>query len=72
MSELTNRERDALNAIVTLYDRLKYAPTIREIALEMGISSMSSICRYIVQLEDKGYIERKQSTARAMRILRRA
>lgn len=72
MSDLTKRERDALNAIVILNDRLKYAPTVREIATEMGIFSMSSICRYIVRLEQKGYIERKESAARALRVLRRA
>ncbi|OZQ66047.1 hypothetical protein CA600_12360 [Paenibacillus sp. VTT E-133280] len=72
MSELTRRERDALNAIVTLYDRLKYSPTIREIGEEMGLSSVSTTFRYIELLEKKGYIERKESSPRALKLLRRA
>ncbi|MDF9845466.1 MULTISPECIES: MarR family transcriptional regulator [unclassified Paenibacillus] len=72
MSELTKRERDALNAIVTLYDQLKYSPTMKEIAEEMGLASASTAFKYIELLEKKGFIERKESAPRALRVLRRA
>ncbi|QSF42634.1 LexA family protein [Paenibacillus tianjinensis] len=72
MMELTKREQDALNAIISLYDQLKYSPTIREIGVEMGLSSVSTTFRYIEKLEEKGYIERKESSPRALKVLRRA
>lgn len=72
MSDLTRREQEALNAIVTLYDRLKYSPTVKEIAGEMGLASTSTAFAYIERLEKKGYIERKESSPRALRVMRRA
>ncbi|OMD25517.1 hypothetical protein BSK66_22235 [Paenibacillus odorifer] len=70
ISELTRREKDALNAINNLYDRLKYSPTVQEIADEMGLSSKSTAFRYIQGLEEKGYLERKESSPRALRVIR--
>ncbi len=69
MIELTKRENDALNAINTLYDRLKFSPTIQEIADEMGLASKSTAFGYIERLEKKGYIERKESSPRALRVI---
>jgi repressor LexA len=68
--KLTKRERDALSTIVTLYDRLKFSPTIKEIAEEMGLLSTSTAFMYIERLERKGYIERKESSPRALRVMR--
>ncbi|ETT46256.1 repressor lexA [Paenibacillus sp. FSL H8-237] len=70
ISELTRREKDALKAINNLYDRLKYSPTVQEIADEMGLSSKSTAFRYIQGLEEKGYLERKESSPRALRVIR--
>jgi SOS-response transcriptional repressor LexA len=70
ISELTRREKDALKAINNLYDRLKYSPTVQEIADEMGLSSKSTAFRYIQMLEEKGFIERKESSPRALRVIR--
>lgn len=69
MIELTKRENEALNAINTLYDRLKFSPTIQEIADEMGLASKSTAFGYIERLEKKGYIERKESSPRALRVI---
>jgi repressor LexA len=70
--DLTRREKEALAAINTLFDRLKYSPTVQEIADEMGLYSKSSAFRYIQALENKGYIERKESSPRALRVIRHA
>jgi SOS-response transcriptional repressor LexA len=70
--DLTRREKEALAAINTLFDRLKYSPTVQEIADEMGLYSKSSAFRYIQTLENKGYIERKEGSPRALKLLRRA
>lgn len=69
-NELTKRESEALRAIITLYDRLKFSPTIKEVAGEMGLSSASTAFMYIERLERKGYIERKESSPRALRVVR--
>ncbi|MNU03034.1 LexA repressor [compost metagenome] len=71
MMELTKREQDALDAIVTLYERLKYSPTVKEVAGEMGLASTSTAFTYIERLEKKGYIERKESSPRALRVIHR-
>ncbi|WP_150274080.1 MarR family transcriptional regulator [Paenibacillus tepidiphilus] len=72
MMDLTKREQEALEAILVLFDRLKYSPTVREIGEEMGLASTSTTFRYIERLEAKGYIERRESSPRALRVLRRA
>ncbi|ULO07119.1 MarR family transcriptional regulator [Paenibacillus sp. 19GGS1-52] len=69
MIELTKRENEALNAINTLYDHLKFSPTVQEIADEMGLASKSTVFGYIERLEKKGYIERKESSPRALRVI---
>ncbi|WP_379142401.1 MarR family transcriptional regulator [Paenibacillus sp. sgz500992] len=72
INELTKREQDALSAIITLSDRLKFSPTVKEIAEEMGLLSTSTAFMYIERLEKKGYIERKESSPRALKVIRHA
>lgn len=70
MSDLTKREKEALNAINKLYENLKYSPTVQEIADEMGLASKSTAFGYIQRLEEKGYIERRESSPRALKVIR--
>ncbi|MNC28676.1 LexA repressor [compost metagenome] len=72
MSELTTRERQALKAITDYYTLMKYSPTIREIGKAMGLASTSTVYGYLERLEKKGYIERRESSPRALRVIRHA
>jgi repressor LexA len=69
-NELSKRENDALKAIITLYDRLKFSPTVKEVAEEMRLLSTSTAFMYIERLERKGDIERKENSPRALRVIR--
>ncbi|WP_348622595.1 MarR family transcriptional regulator [Paenibacillus polymyxa] len=71
-SELTRREKDTLEAITLFLDANKYPPSIKEIAAMIDVSSTSTVTRFLVGLEHKGYIERVGSKSRSMRVLQHA
>lgn len=43
-----------------------FPPTVREIAKMAGLSSPSSAHHYLKQLEEKGYIQRKEGSPRTI------
>ena len=55
---LTWREGRVFRFIVRHIDDYGYAPTIREIGDEVGLSSTSSVSYVLSRLVDKGYITR--------------
>ncbi|WP_461038843.1 LexA family protein [Tepidimicrobium xylanilyticum] len=42
---------------------------MREIGKLTGIKSTSTVHRYLSKLEEKGYIERKEKSPRALRVI---
>jgi len=57
---------DFINHYIT--DR-GYPPTLREIGSHMGIRSTNGVKDHLYALERKGYIERDERTARAIRLV---
>jgi repressor LexA len=57
-----------LSVIRWYVERFGYAPTVREIAIELDVSK-STVHETLVALELAGQIERKPSSARAIRIV---
>jgi len=55
---LTWRENKAYRYIRTFIRDYGYAPTIREIADNAGLSSTSSVSYVLARLQDKGYLYR--------------
>lgn len=55
---MTRTERETLLLIEGYIDQHGYAPTIRELTSLRGITSTSSIKRYLDRLEEGGYIRR--------------
>lgn len=67
--KLTKRETDTLQAIKLYIIKYHYPPTIKELTELINVASTSTVSRYLVGLESKGYIERKESKSRSTRIL---
>ena len=46
-----------------------FPPTVREIAEMAGLASSSSAHHYLKQLEEKGYIRRREGSPRAIEVV---
>lgn len=66
MIELPPRQLEALQAIAGFIADKNYAPTRREIAEVMGLSSLNGINQHLTALERKGMIGREPKSARAL------
>ena len=69
MSELTDRQREALQFIQKYHIENGYPPTLQEIAEGLGINSTFAVRDHLAALERKGAIKRKPGTARAITVL---
>jgi len=65
---ITIKQKRILKAISKYIDEIGYSPTLREICEMTGLKSPSSAHSYISKLEEKGYIERKESSPRAIKL----
>ncbi|RUS47553.1 helix-turn-helix domain-containing protein [Cohnella sp. AR92] len=63
---LTDKQLNVFRYIREYITDKGYSPTVREIARGVGLASTSSVARYLTELEDKGYIERREATPRAI------
>jgi repressor LexA len=64
---LTRREDDVLKTVVRHLARHGHAPTLAEIAAELGQKSRGTVHRYVKGLVEKGYLVREGSGWRALR-----
>ncbi len=67
---LTKRQRMVLDFIAQHVRERGYPPTYREIARHLGIASTNGVNDHLVALERKGYLSRRNQSARTLRILR--
>ncbi|MCX6809516.1 MAG: transcriptional repressor LexA [Candidatus Berkelbacteria bacterium] len=65
---LTKRQTEILNFIKSFIDENDYAPSYREIAKALGLSSVATVAEYINVLEQKGHLTRQSSCARALQL----
>jgi repressor LexA len=68
-SKLTERQREVLDFIRDFSQRNSYPPSVRDICEAVGLSSTSSVHAHLNSLEEKGFIRRDGSSARAITIL---
>lgn len=71
MTDLTDRQGQALNVIVTLVEQRGYPPSVREIAEYLGLSSATTAWAHVQALVKKGYLEVGPGP-RMITVLRRA
>jgi repressor LexA len=67
MEDLTARQREVLAALGRLHDQHGFAPSLREVADEVGLASVSSVHHHVVRLEDRGFVERRPGQPRTVR-----
>lgn len=65
--DLTKRQRQVLAALERLSMDNGFAPTLREIASEVGLASASSVHHHVRVLEEAELVERRAGCPRAIR-----
>lgn len=67
--DLTKRQQQILDFILTEIHKKGYPPSVREIGKAIGLSSSSTVHSHLAALEKKGYIRRDPSKPRALEVL---
>jgi len=70
LRDITSRQQDVLDRINQFYRKNGYAPSVRDLANMLGVSSISTIHQHLAALETKGYIKRNPNKARSLEIIR--
>ena len=66
--DLVKKEKEVYEFIKRQIDDMGYPPSVREICMAVGLSSPSTVHRYINSLEEKGYIIKEGSKKRALKL----
>ena len=66
--ELAKKEKEIYEYIKQQIEEAGYPPSVREICNAVGLSSPSTVHRYINSLEEKGYIIKADSKKRAIKL----
>ena len=66
LQPLTARQARVFDFILEVTEKNGYAPSIREIADEMGFTSPNGVTGHLKALERKGYIERTSNKSRSI------
>lgn len=66
--QLSSRQQQILDFLHNYSARTGYSPTIKEIADEIGMKSMSSVHYQLNQLDEAGYIRREANRDRSIRL----
>jgi repressor LexA len=69
---LTRRQREVLDCIEQFIRRKGYSPTLEEIGVMMGLSSLATVHKHLQNLEAKGLIKRNWNHSRAIEITPKA
>ncbi|AXI09162.1 repressor LexA [Oceanobacillus zhaokaii] len=72
MTKLSNRQQMILDFIKNEVSSKGYPPSVREIAVAVGLASSSTVHGHLERLESKGFIRRDPTKPRAIEILNQA
>ena len=67
---LNKREKAILRAIEKSVEEKGYAPSVREIGKEVGLSSTATVHGYLARLQDTGYIKKEDNKGRTLKLLK--
>jgi repressor LexA len=67
MHDMTARQRAVLEALRRLHDQHGFAPSLREVASEVGLASASSGYHHPRRLDARGLVERRAGQPRSVR-----
>ena len=65
---LTKKQKRVYDFIVEFIDENEYAPTIREVAKGLNLSSPATVYSHIEALRNKGYLENNKRGTRILKI----
>lgn len=68
MPNLTKRQQEIIEFIKNYLNEHDYAPSYREIAEGMGLSSVATVADHIEALKEKGVLENKENLARSLQL----
>lgn len=69
MEELSERQQEIMDYILSEVQRKGYPPSVREIGEAVGLSSSSTVHAHLEKLEELGYIRRDPTKPRAIEVL---
>ena len=69
MNDLSSKQREILEYMITSVRSKGYPPSVREICEATGLKSTSTVHGHLSRLEKKGYIKRNPSKPRAIELL---
>ncbi|QKY69108.1 transcriptional repressor LexA [Lentibacillus sp. CBA3610] len=69
MTKLSKRQEAILDYIKEQVDAKGYPPSVREIAVAVGLASSSTVHGHLARLESKGFIRRDPTKPRAIEVL---
>lgn len=69
MEELSSRQREILEYILSEVQKKGYPPSVREIGEAVGLSSSSTVHAHLEKLEQLGYLRRDPTKPRAIEVL---
>lgn len=66
--DLSNRQKDILDFILSAVEEHGYPPSVREIGEAVGLNSPSTVHAHLRALEEKGYLRRDPTKPRAIEV----
>jgi len=69
MEQLTRRQAEILEFITMYFKRRGCSPSLREIARHIGVSSVGSLHKHLVRLQEKGFIRRRWNVGRSIELV---
>lgn len=72
MTKLSKRQQSILDFIKSEVESKGYPPSVREIAVAVGLASSSTVHGHLARIETKGYIRRDPTKPRAIEILEKS
>ena len=70
MQPLTRRQREILDYLKEFIDERGYAPSLEEIGARFGLSSLATVHKHLMNLQEKGFIRRAWNRSRSVELVR--
>ena len=69
MQPLTRRQREILDYLKEFIDERGYAPSLEEIGSRFGLSSLATVHKHLMNLQEKGFIRRAWNRSRSVELV---
>ena len=69
MQPLTRRQREILDYLKEFIDERGYAPSLEEIGARFGLSSLATVHKHLMNLQEKGFIRRAWNRSRSVEVV---